>query len=209
LGNIERIKRDRTVVLRILAGQVIAWFTLKPLNGCNRHYGAGERRHASVDINGKENVMFASGGPEKSNIPCFGRMEDDGAPRLLVIDDTRVHRMVICRIAEKAGLRPIEAESCAAVIDVLSVGPYCGATLDLSLGDRAGTEVISELARYTFQAPIIIISGSDLRTADEAQEMGLSLGLDMRQPVPKPVDLALLRRRFVELRTAASVRLGA
>ena len=131
-------------------------------------------------------------------------MEDNGAPRLLVIDDTRVHRMVICRIAEKAGLKPVEAYGCAAVIDVLSVGPYCGATLDLSLGDRAGTEVIRELVRYDFRAPIIIISGSDPRTADEAQEMGVALGLDMREPVPKPVDLAMLRRRFIELRTAAA-----
>ena len=149
--------------------------------------------------------MFASGGPEKSNVPCFGRMEDNGAPRLLVIDDIKVHRMIICRIAEKAGLKAVEAESCAEVIDVLSVASYCGATLDLSLGERAGTEVITELARYDFRAPVIIISGSDPRTADEAQEMGVALGLDMREPVPKPVDLANLRRRFVELREAVVV----
>lgn len=146
--------------------------------------------------------MFAGGGPEKSNTPCFGRIKDDGAPRLLVIDDVKVHRMIICRIAEKAGLKAVEAASCAEVIDILSVGSYCGATLDLSLGERAGTEVMTELARYEVRAPIIIISGSDPRTADEAQEIGLALGLDMLDPVPKPVDLASLRRRFIALRDA-------
>lgn len=132
-------------------------------------------------------------------------MEDNGAPRLLVIDDVRVHRLIICRIAEKAGLKPVEADSCAEAINVLSLAPYCGATLDLSLGERAGTEVIAELARYDFRAPIIIISGTDPRTADEAQEMGVALGLDMRDPVPKPVDLASLRRRFVGLREAVDL----
>ena len=88
---------------------------------------------------------------------------------------------------------------------MFDVASYCGATLDLSLGERAGTEVITELARYDFRAPVIIISGSDPRTADEAQEMGVALGLDMREPVPKPVDLANLRRRFVELREAVVV----
>jgi CheY-like chemotaxis protein len=155
--------------------------------------------------NREENDMFASGGPEKSDIPFIGRMENSRVPSLLVIDDIKVHRMIICRIAEKAGLTPVEAESCAEVIKVLSMATYCGTTLDLSLGERAGTEVITELARYDFRAPIIIISGSDVRTAEEAQEMGLALGLDMREPVPKPVDLARLRRRFIELRGAVNV----
>jgi CheY-like chemotaxis protein len=149
--------------------------------------------------------MFASGSPEKSSVPYSGRMEDNGAPRLLIIDDIKVHRMIICRVAERAGLAPVEADSCAEVIDVLSLTSYCGATLDLSLGERAGTEVIAELARYGFRAPIIIISGSDPRTADEAQQMGVALGLDMREPLPKPVGLAHLRRRFVELREASDV----
>ena len=150
--------------------------------------------------------MFETDGQQNLRTPRFGRLTDDGEPRILVIDDTRVHRMIICRIAEKAGLKPIEAESCADVVNVLSVATYCGVTLDLSLGERAGTEVIAELARYEFRSPIIIISGSDPQTADEAQRLGLSLGLNMGEPVPKPVDLAKLRRRFVELREAASGR---
>lgn len=144
--------------------------------------------------------MFATGGQAKSTAARFGRKTSDGAPCLLVIDDAKVHRMIICRIAEQAGLNYVEAESCAEVVKLLSVAPYCGATLDLSLGERAGTEVIMELARYDFRAPIIIISGSDLQTAVEAQEMGLALGLNMHEPVPKPLDLAKLRRRLAAIR---------
>lgn len=150
--------------------------------------------------------MFESNSHTNSKVPSFGRIADHGEPRILVIDDTKVHRMIICRVAEKAGLTSVEAESCADVIDVLSVAPFCGATLDLSLGERAGTEVIIELARYDFQAPIIIISGSDPQTADDAHEMGIAFGLNMGEPIAKPVDLAKLRRRFVELRDAADAR---
>lgn len=158
-------------------------------------------------FNRRKIAMFANGSPEKSSVARPGHLEDNDAPRLLVIDDIKVHRMIICRIAERAGLNPVEADGCAAVISVLSVASYCGATLDLSLGERAGTEVLSELARYDFRAPIIIISGSDPRTAEEAQQMGIALGLDMREPVPKPADLASLRRRFVELRATAEMGL--
>ena len=157
--------------------------------------------------NRREIVMYANGSPETSSVARPARLENNGAPRLLVIDDLKVHRIIICRIAERAGLHPVEADGCAAEISVLSATPYCGATLDLSLGKRAGTEVLGELARYDFRAPIIIISGSDPRTANEAQQMGIALGLDMREPVVKPADLACLRRRLVELRTAAETGL--
>ncbi len=147
--------------------------------------------------------MSAIGGQTNSMVPPFGRNVSGGAPCLLVIDDAKVHRMIICRIAEKSGLNFIEADSCTEVIKALSETSYCGATLDLSLGERAGTEVIMELARFDFRPPVIIISGSDLQTATDAQQMGLALGLDMHEPVPKPLDLAKLRRRFISIREAS------
>lgn len=143
--------------------------------------------------------MFLRERPSSTEVPKFGRLGIDGAPRILIVDDVKVHRMILSRIAEKVGFKAVEAESCAEVVRVLSVGVYQGATIDLSLGEQAGTAVLKELAHAEFPGWIVVISGSSPSVTDDALELGRNLGLDMIGSVPKPVDIAALRSCFAEM----------
>ena len=126
----------------------------------------------------------------------FGNVDQENAPRLLVIDAVTVHRMIICKLAAKAGFVPFEAEGCGDVVRLTTTQNLECATLDLSLGERAGTEVLQHFALCGFRAPVIILSGAEPEVARQAFELGRSLGLNMLEPIGKPVDLARLRERF-------------
>src|SRR5882762_3594993 len=69
------------------------------------------------------------------------------AQRLLVIDDDTVHRMVLTRIAKQAGYEVDEAASYEAARRLLGENVYACVTLDLSLGDHGGLEVLQFLAQ--------------------------------------------------------------
>ena len=79
--------------------------------------------------------------------------------RLLVIDDAIIHRKILCRVGEKAGFDTTEAGSFDEAARLLHDKEFDCITLDLSLGDRAGVEVLSLLSVNKCRVPIIIISG--------------------------------------------------
>ena len=120
----------------------------------------------------------------------------DKCARLLVIDDDFVHRVIICKMALKAGLAPYEATNCGDVVRLTTSNDFECATLDLSLGERAGTEVLRHFSICGFRAPIVIVSGSDAEVTRHAFDLGRSLGLTMLDPVGKPVDLSKFREMF-------------
>lgn len=117
-------------------------------------------------------------------------------PRLLVIDDCEVHRQIICKLAAKAGFEPMEAESCAAAVELMTYHDFEGVTLDLALGERAGTEVLRHFAECDFRSPIIILSGAKAEVTRKAHDFGQSLDLTMLEAVAKPVDLTELREQL-------------
>jgi CheY-like chemotaxis protein len=119
--------------------------------------------------------------------------------RLLVIDDAEVHRMIICKIAVKAGLTTMEAENCGEVVRLTTLNEFECATLDLSLGERAGTEVLRHFAICQFRAPVIILSGANPEVARNALELGQSLDLNMLEPVGKPANLGALRETLATI----------
>jgi CheY-like chemotaxis protein len=128
--------------------------------------------------------------------PAVSDAVSPAGPRILVIDDDAVHRAIICKLAAKVGFYPVEAENCGDVVRLTSVGDFACVTLDLSLGERVGTEVLLHFSLCRFRAPIIILSGADPQVARSAFEFGQSLDLDMVDPVGKPVSPAGLRERL-------------
>jgi DNA-binding response OmpR family regulator len=120
----------------------------------------------------------------------------DRPARVLVIDDAEVHRMILCKIAVKAGFDAFEAASCGDVVGLTTLNEFECATLDLSLGEAAGTEVLRHFAICGFRAPVIILSGAEPAVGRKAYELGLSLDLNMLEPMGKPVDVALLRKKL-------------
>ncbi len=106
-------------------------------------------------------------------------------PRLLVIDDDNLHRMIICRVAAKAGFLPFDC-----------------ITLDLSLGNHAGTEMLHHLSVLGSTAPIIVVSGADYTTCKETVKVAEMLNLDIWECIPKPVDLVMLRHFLERLKAS-------
>ena len=117
--------------------------------------------------------------------------------RLLVIDDASIHRIILCRVGEKVGFESVGAASFEEAAKLLRESQFDCITLDLSLGARAGVEVLHLLSVLKCQVPIIIISGSENTIRDETLKIGKSLNLNLCTPVPKPVDLAALRESLV------------
>jgi two-component system, chemotaxis family, chemotaxis protein CheY len=122
-----------------------------------------------------------------------------GTRRLLVIDDDNLHRMIICRAAAKSGYEPAGAatyEEAAALAQEIA---FDCITLDLSLGQHAGVEMLRHLWVIGCKAPIIVISGCDSVTCNETLKVAKSLNLNIWQTMSKPVDLAVLRYWFERL----------
>jgi two-component system, chemotaxis family, chemotaxis protein CheY len=115
------------------------------------------------------------------------------ALRLLVIDDDNLHRMIICRVAAKAGYMPAGAATYDEAAQLVQDTAFDCITLDLSLGQHAGVEMLRHLWVVGCKAPIIIISGSDNSTCSETARVAKSLNLNIWEYMPKPVDLAVLR----------------
>ena len=127
--------------------------------------------------------------------------------RLLVIDDVAVHRMIICKAGQKVGYATLEAGNVGEAIEIAHSVDLAGVTLDLSLGERAGVEVLRRLAELGRKTPVIIISGADPRGTQAAFDLGVALGLTMQPPISKPVDLVKLRETLAELELKWRVRL--
>src|ERR1700691_6593862 len=124
------------------------------------------------------------------------------APRLLVIDDDTLHRMIICRAAAKSGYLPGRAASPPEAAKLSQEGVFDFITLDIALGDRGGAvTLLRHFAAVASKAPIIVVSACDDETLREILRLGRSLKLNVAEPVPKPVDLTILRYMLDGFRT--------
>jgi len=121
-------------------------------------------------------------------------------PRLLVIDDDNLHRMIICRVAAKAGYLPAGAATYDEAAELARNNAFDCITLDLSLGEHAGVELLRHLWVVGCKATIIIISGCDDATCGESRRIAESLKFKVWESIPKPVDLAVLRDSLERLK---------
>ncbi|MCC7346251.1 MAG: response regulator [Variibacter sp.] len=115
------------------------------------------------------------------------------APRLLVIDDDPVHRTVIARIGRQASHEVREASSYAQACELIRNECFHCITLDLTLGDGDGADVLRVLAKHDFPGSVIIISSADGWGRSEAKSIARTLGINVSRSFPKPLDLTALR----------------
>jgi len=120
--------------------------------------------------------------------------------KLLIVDDDRVHRMVIARIARQASYEVDEASTYEEARRLLGEGSYACVTLDLSLGEHGGLDVLQHLAQIGFDAPIIVVSGSDDTVREEALAVARRLGVNVCGSFGKPMNLSHLRNLLSEIR---------
>jgi DNA-binding response OmpR family regulator len=126
-------------------------------------------------------------------------------PRLLVVDDDNLHRMIICRTAAKAGYLPAGAATYDEAAKLAQETAFDCITLDLSLGNHAGTEMLHHLSMLGYTAPIIVITGCDPATCKETVRIADKLNLDIWECIPKPVDLVMLRHFLERLKASWDV----
>jgi two-component system, chemotaxis family, chemotaxis protein CheY len=124
------------------------------------------------------------------------------ALRLLVIDDDNLHRMIICRAAAKAGYLSAGAAGYEEAAQLVQGSAFDCITLDLSLGEHAGVEMLRHLWVIGCKAPIIIISGCDDATCSDTEKVAESLKLNIWESIPKPVDLSTLRDSLERLKAS-------
>jgi DNA-binding response OmpR family regulator len=125
----------------------------------------------------------------------------EAMPRLLVVDDDYLHRKIICRVAAKAGYAPAGAGTYDEAAKLALENVFDCISLDLSLGQHGGTEMLHYLRGIGCKSPIIIISGCDEATLRDTLKVAKSLNLDVRESIAKPVDLEMLRYSFERIRT--------
>jgi DNA-binding NtrC family response regulator len=123
-------------------------------------------------------------------------------PRLLVIDDDNLHRMIICRAAAKAGYLPAGAATYDEAVKLLQGTTFDCVALDLSLGEHAGAEMLRYFWVIGCKLPIIIMSAGDDATCSEGESIANSLKLNIWESISKPVDVSVLRDSLERLKAA-------
>jgi DNA-binding NtrC family response regulator len=125
-----------------------------------------------------------------------GRVENGNKSmgnQLLAIDDSGPHLSIVCKIATQVGFVATGADSVAQASRLLQQRTFDCITLDLSLGERSGIEILELLAAMKCRTPIVVISGSGNAMCAETVGIANSLDLNLCPPIPKPINLAVLR----------------
>jgi two-component system chemotaxis response regulator CheY len=118
---------------------------------------------------------------------------------LLVIEDAELHLSILRKLAEQVGFKTTGAHSVVEASELLHERTFDCITLDLSLGEDSGIEVLQLLAKMKCRTPVIVTSASGEEICDETIKIGNFLNLNVCSPVPKPIHLAALRRTLTKI----------
>jgi len=117
---------------------------------------------------------------------------DTGPQRLLVIDDDLVQRMILGKVAAKAGYSVSTAATVEEAIKEIERQHFDCIILDLLLNGQNGMLMLGEIAKTNSDALLIVISGASAAIREETLRLATHYNLDVVD-LPKPVDLASLR----------------
>ena len=118
---------------------------------------------------------------------------------LLVIEDTSLHLSIVTKIASQAGFTTTGANSVGEAARLLRERSFDCITLDLSLGEESGVDILRLLAEMKCRTPIIVVSGSGDEAREETLKIGNFLDLNLCPPIPKPINLAVLRNALAQI----------
>jgi DNA-binding NtrC family response regulator len=118
---------------------------------------------------------------------------------LLAIDDADLHLSIVRKIATQVGFTTTGAASVSEATRLLRARTFDCITLDLSLGEQSGVEILELLAEIKCRTPIMVVSGSGDPALARTTEIGNFLGLNLCPPVPKPINLAVLRGALAQV----------
>ena len=120
---------------------------------------------------------------------------------LLAIEDAELHLSILRKIAVQAGFTTTSASSLDAAVRLLEQRAFDVITLDLSLGQESGIEVLKLLARMKCGTPVLVISASDDDVLADIVRIGNGFDVKLYPPIPKPINLAVLRQALLQIAT--------
>jgi EAL domain-containing protein (putative c-di-GMP-specific phosphodiesterase class I) len=119
----------------------------------------------------------------------------------LVVDDDKAQGLIIASIAARNGYQVTNVNSFDAAVAALDSEAFQCITIDLSLGEHDGIEVLRLAAGLAGTPRIIFISGCDGRILDAAVRMAEAIGVadacSLQKPF-RPADLRVLFEGLVE-----------
>lgn len=128
----------------------------------------------------------------------IARRTDDIRGRLLVVDDDLVQRTIIGMTGAKLGYDTVIASTFEIASTQLRTKSFDIMTLDLSLGERDGVELLRLMAQLKLNTmPIVVISGCDPRVLNATKRVGQALGLSLTCCMNKPLELNKLRNALL------------
>jgi EAL domain-containing protein (putative c-di-GMP-specific phosphodiesterase class I)/ActR/RegA family two-component response regulator len=117
----------------------------------------------------------------------------------LIVDDEAQVRAFIARTLSGAGFVTHECARVPEVEAALTQFKPEIIVLDLSLGGADGIEIMRSLAAARFTGKVLLVSGHNTATLDEARKIGERRGLDMMPVLRKPFRGDDLRARIDEM----------
>jgi EAL domain-containing protein (putative c-di-GMP-specific phosphodiesterase class I) len=120
---------------------------------------------------------------------------------VLAIDDEPALLEIIQKVAKSASFAATVTTDPAVFQAALTTQPPSVVLLDLQMPGCDGVELLRVLADAGCRAKIILVSGVGARVLSLAREIGRGLGLDMGEPLQKPVRPAELRQILSQIRS--------
>lgn len=116
--------------------------------------------------------------------------------KILVVDDDKVIRLVLCEALRNNGFLPVDVSSGRQALRFFEEEKPSAVILDLKMPDMDGIEVLQELKRINPDVPVIMITAyGDIETAVEAIKEG---AYDFIVKPPKIDRLILTLKRAIE-----------
>ena len=130
-------------------------------------------------------------------------------PRVLIVDDDDLVRLLLREIAESAGYEVVVAVEGAQALARHREEPVDLIVTDIVMPGREGVSVIFELSRCSPETPVVAISGGGLIGADSHLRLAAAAGAvcTLKKPLRPDAFLAVLRK-YLPLDTPASAHPG-
>ena len=124
--------------------------------------------------------VWGMSGPSKPPIILAGT-------RLLAVDDEPQVARFVAAAAEELGCEAASTSSAESFQATYKLRVPDIVVLDLNLEGADGIELIRFLAQEQSSALILVLSGFDSRVVEAAVRLGCALGLNMGEPLTKPI----------------------
>ncbi|ABD89333.1 EAL domain-containing response regulator [Rhodopseudomonas palustris] len=121
-------------------------------------------------------------------------------PLVLIVDDDRMQGRLIGEVCSRIGYRSMFAASYETAAELIATTSFSYVTIDLALGERDGIELLRLIAQLQVRPFVIVISGCEQRILNAAVRLAHSSGVCDAVALPKPIELAALRKVLLTAR---------